>query len=265
VTVAAATFLALNASESPKSSHGLRGADFGLPAQVQAPAESQRPAKAKAKARAKAGAPAAPAKPEREQTSSRSGQADARPENGAQRPERPAQRPERATQRPEKEQLAAAPAPAQGPERLDQPVRPAHPDRAVPTGPLPTPPAKKRERPTSAQAERLARGALADLSRARVAARARLARAKTAEGQSEAARALQRAYRSAMSRIGAIRPGDGRAQYASLEAALGTTASAYGRLAAAIATGDQRRYDAQRRAVVEGENAAQDAANAIFR
>jgi hypothetical protein len=239
-TVGGAMFFALNASDGPKSSGGLSGTDFGLPPEVKAPA--------------------APATPKQDKTS-----AQPKQEKASVQPEQSNGRPEKAQQRPEKEQLAAAPAPAQGPVPLDQPVRPAHPDRAVPTGPLPPPPAKKeRDQPTTANAEQVARGALGDLSDERMAARARLARAKTAEGQATAARSIERSYRTATRRIAAIRPASGRAEYGSLVAALTGTANAYKGLAAAIMAGDQRRYDVQRRAVVDGENATQDAADAIF-
>jgi hypothetical protein len=226
VTVGAAIFLALTASEGPKSSTGLSGTDFGLPAELKAPAGSQGGAKAKA--------PAAPAEPADEASAKKS---------PSTRADEPSGRPDRAQARPEKEQLTAA----------------------APTGPPPTPPAEKKpERPVTPNAEEVARSAVTGLSRERVAARARLTRAKTAEGQSKAARSLERSYRTATSRIAAIRPANGRAEYASLAAALRRTANAYGGLAAAIMAGDQRGYDVQRRAVIDGENASQDAANAIF-
>jgi hypothetical protein len=113
---------------------------------------------------------------------------------------------------------------------------PAPAERTAPAAPAPAPAASPAD---------LATGALADLARIRRDARARLARAKTAEPQAAAARELAAAYGDAAGKIERL----DAARLAGLADALRNGERAYTGLAAAIAGGDQRAYDRERELV----------------
>ncbi len=89
------------------------------------------------------------------------------------------------------------------------------------------------------------------LTQTRHAARARLARAKTADAQAVAARQLEAAYADAARRIERLHTDD----LAGLAGALRSAERAYGGLAVASANVDQERFDRQRRAVMDAEAA----------
>ena len=108
------------------------------------------------------------------------------------------------------------------------------------------------------------RTAFEELNTARMAARARLARAKTAKPQAAAARDLEHSFRRAATKIGGISAKGADTRYAELIAALTATEAAYADLADAIATGDQRGYDRARHAVLGAEAAMIEAANSLM-
>ena len=115
--------------------------------------------------------------------------------------------------------------------------------------------ALRGERPvpaaTATRRARLVRAAVRTLAAERSAGRHRVAAALVADDQAKASRGLQASYLQAAGRVGLS--GAYGARIDALSAALREASDGYGDLAASIAAGDQRAYDAARAVVLEAE------------
>ena len=154
---------------------------------------------------------------------------------------------------PGAEQAAAPKRGTTPPKKRDTPASKkrdtAPPERATAAPAAPTAPAAPPAQ--SPSANELAGRILTRFDKARIGARARLARAKTAAPQSAAARDLATASGQAAGELEQLDAG----KFAGLVQALRNTENAYAGLAQAIADGNQRLYDAQRDAVINAEAA----------
>ena len=128
--------------------------------------------------------------------------------------------------------------------------------RSTPTVKRATPPNAAPRAPSYAGVA----SALTELANIRQTARTRLARARTANGQSAAARKLEVAYGAAAQGVEQVRSD----RFVGLSEALRTGQRAYAALAAAIAAGDQQEYDTQRQVVLDAEAEVEREASSVL-
>ena len=151
--------------------------------------------------------------------------------------------------KPPEGSFTSRPAPTKAAPRADKAA--ARPETAAPAA-------------VSAPIAEDARPVLKTLGARRVRQRARLAKAPNAEGQAVATAGLVRAYRDAAGRIADLDGAARSAPYKRLVAALTATADAYAGLRRAIVAGDEARFDAKRKAILDGEAATVKATDANF-